>query len=145
MIAALASAVHVLALGVGLGAIYARYRALAAPVNVAAVLRADNFWGLAALMWIGSGLARAFGGLEKGTAWYLHNNLFQLKMGLYVAAAVLELWPMYVFILWRVAEKRGQPIDIRHAPRLRLISGIEAALVCAMPFVAAAMARGLSF
>lgn len=144
MLAALASAVHVLALGVGLGAIYARFRALAAPVNVPAVLRADNFWGIAALMWIGSGLARAFGGLEKGSAWYLHNGFFQLKMAVYGVAALLELWPMFVFIGWRVALKRGREPNLEHAPKLRLLSGIEVALVCVMPFLAAAMARGLT-
>lgn len=140
---AVASAVHVLALGVGLGAIFARQRALKGPVDVEAVLRADNWWGVAALLWIASGLARAFGGLEKGTAFYLSNNLFWVKMSLYGVASLLELWPMYTFIAWRVYQKQGKPIDLSRAPILRRISQAEVALVCVIPFVAAGMARGL--
>ena len=143
MLAALASAVHVLALGVGLGAIFARQRALRGPVDVAAVLRADNWWGVAALMWIASGLARAFGGIEKGTAFYLANNLFWVKMSLYGLASLLELWPMYTFILWRVRQQKGQPVDLARAPILRRISQVEVVIVCLIPLVAAGMARGL--
>lgn len=134
---------HVLALGVGLGAIFARQRGLKHPVDVDAVLRADNWWGVAAILWIASGLARAFGGLEKGTAFYLASNLFWVKMSIYGLASVLELWPMYTFIRWRVHQQKGQPLDLSRAPLLRRISQVEVALVCVIPFVAAAMARGL--
>ncbi len=140
---ALASAVHVLALGVGLGAIFARQRGLKHPVDVEAVLRADNWWGVAAVLWIASGLARAFGGLEKGTAFYLANNLFWVKMSLYGVASLLELWPMYTFIVWRVRLQKGQPLDLSRAPTLRRLSQLEVALVCVIPIVAAGMARGL--
>lgn len=43
---------------------------------------ADNWWGLAALVWIGTGVIRAFGGFEKGSFYYLHNHFFWMKMTL---------------------------------------------------------------
>jgi len=81
----LLAAVHLLALGVGLGAVWARGRALQAPLDVPTLRRvfyADTWWGIAALLWISTGLVRAFGGYEKGAVYYLHNHLFWAKMGL---------------------------------------------------------------
>src|SRR5213595_584919 len=80
----LLAAVHLLALGVGLGAVWARGRALQAPLDVPALRRvfsAATWWGIAAVLWIGTGLVRAFGGYEKGAFYYLHNHLFWAKMG----------------------------------------------------------------
>ncbi|HRF81974.1 MAG TPA: DUF2214 family protein, partial [Flavobacteriales bacterium] len=65
---------HLFALSIGIAAVYARWRGLRAlrgPEGLAAVFHADNWYGLAAMLWIGTGLVRAFGGLEKGTAYYL--------------------------------------------------------------------------
>jgi len=54
-VAALLSAVHVLTLALGAGAVFARGRALGRPLDEAGWARplaADNAWGLAALLWI---------------------------------------------------------------------------------------------
>lgn len=76
------AALHLIALGIGLGALWARGRALRGPLDAARLKRvfyADNWWGVAALLWIATGLLRAFGGLEKGTDYYLHNTWFLVK------------------------------------------------------------------
>lgn len=139
-LSAIASAVHVLALGVGLPAIYSRWRAFARG-DLAAALTADNWWGLAALMWIGSGLARAFGGLEKGSDWYLHSPMFQLKTGVYALASLLEMWPMVTLIRWRIRPaSAGDPKLMAQFARL---GALETGLVVLLPFIAAAMARGI--
>jgi len=78
----LLAAVHLLALGVGLGAVWARGRALQVQLDVPGLRRvfyADTWWGVAALVWIGTGLIRAFGGIEKGSFYYLHNHAFWAK------------------------------------------------------------------
>lgn len=137
-ISAAFSAVHLLALGVGLGSVYARGRALERS-DVPAVLRADAWWGVAALLWLGSGLMRAFGGLEKGTAYYLASHAFQVKMGLFVLVVALEAWPMITFIRWRT----GRTPDLTKMAALARINRIELVLVLLIPFVAAAMARGM--
>src|SRR5690242_18037165 len=113
--------VHLLTLPLGLGAIWARSRALhrvRSPADLRAVFVADNFWGLAAGLWIGTGLVRAFGGLEKGTAYYLHDRVFYVKMGLLVVVLLLEIWPMTTLIRWRVSLRRGRPIVTTPAPAL---------------------------
>ena len=109
------AAVHLLALGVGLGAVWARGRALRQPLDAAGLRRvfsADSWWGIAALLWIGTGLVRAFGGLEKGSEYYLHNHLFWAKMALLGLILLLELGPMISLIRWRAA--RGTRTDARY-------------------------------
>ena len=109
MASAIVSALHVLALALGLAAVYMRGRALKGPLDAAGLRRlftADSLWGVAALIWLGTGLLRAFGGLEKGTQYYLTSNLFWTKMILFVIIILLEIWPMVTFIGWRMARAR---------------------------------------
>src|SRR5213596_3235270 len=93
----LLAAVHLLALGLGIGAIWARGRALRGELDAAGLRRAfyaDTWWGIAAVLWIGTGLARAFGGFEKGSVYYLHNHAFWAKLTLLAAILILEVGPM---------------------------------------------------
>lgn len=139
------AAVHLLGLGMGLGAVWARGRALGGRLDDAGLRRAfyaDRWWGIAAVIWIGTGLVRAFGGLEKGSAYYLHNHLFWTKMGLLGLILVLELGPMISLVRWRVALARGETPDTRAAVRFARISFLQGVLVVLMVLVATAMARG---
>jgi putative membrane protein len=142
----LLAAFHLLALGIGLGAVWARGRALKSPLQAADMRRlffADNIWALAALLWISTGLWRLLAGLEKGTAYYLHNHIFLGKMGLFVLILLLEVWPMITLIRWRRRVSRSELPDTRIAPRLAQISLVQAGLVVLMVFAATAMARGM--
>jgi putative membrane protein len=107
------------------------------------VFLADTLWGIAAVLWIATGLLRAFGGLEKGTGYYLHNPLFHAKMGLLVVILLLEIWPMAVLIRWRIQAKRGIAINTAPAASFARISRVQAGLIVLMVFVATALARGL--
>jgi len=145
MIRWILAAVHLLALGIGLGAIWARARALHAPLDlpgVRRVLYADTWWGVAAVLWLGTGLARAFGGFEKGTLYYTHNHYFWVKMGLFLSILLLEIVPIITFIKWRQRIARGETVDAANAPALATMSFIQAALVAFMVLAATAMARG---
>ena len=146
MLGAILSALHVLALGIGLGAVVARGRGLRRVARgeldaVPSVLTADSLWGLAALLWLATGLMRAFGGIEKSPDFYLYNGFFRLKMGLFVAILLLEIAPMLTLIGWRL--RKTEPIDPARAAILVRLNDAETALVIVIPFVAAAMARGL--
>jgi len=139
------AALHLLALGVGLGAVWARARALRATLDNEALRRvfaADAWWGIAALIWISTGLLRTFGGFEKGTAYYIHNTFFMVKMGLLIIVLVLEVWPMSALIRWRIAVSRGGAVDTSRAGTFATISYAQAALIVSMVLAATAMARG---
>ncbi len=143
---AIVASLHYLALAIGLPAIFLRGRALKGTLDDAGLRRlftADSMWGVAAALWLATGLLRAFGGLEKGSAFYLQSRGFYLKMGLFVAIVILEVRPMLTFIKWRQLHRRGARIDTSRAPALFQVSHIQMALAIVMVFIASAMARGL--
>ncbi len=141
--------VHLLALGIGLGAIYARARALntlTAPDALRRVFACDNWWGAAAGLWIITGVWRAFGGLEKSPAYYWNNHVFYAKMAMFALIFLLEVWPMVTLIRWRSASrKQALPPLADLAPtgrRLARISDVQTLLVAGVVVAAAMMARG---
>jgi len=148
MLSAVVSSLHLLALALGLPAVFLRGRALKGPLDpegLRRLLAADNVWGIAALLWIVTGLLRAFGGLEKGADFYLRSPLFWTKMALFLLVLLLEIRPMATFIRWRIRLGRGEAIDTGAARTLYTINHVELATVVVMVFVASLMARGVGF
>ncbi len=140
---------HLLALGIGLGAVWARaraFRALAQGADAGALNRAlvaDTWWGLAAALWLVTGLWRLFAGTEKVSAYYYNNHVFWTKMALFVAVFLLELAPMRLLIQWRISLRQGTAPDVSQAGRWARISHVQVALVVLMILAATAMARGI--
>jgi putative membrane protein len=140
------AALHLLALGIGLGAVWARgmnLRSSLTTQDLRRVFRADNLWGLAAVLWIGTGVWRLLAGLEKTTGYYLHNHVFLTKMALFLLILALEISPMLTLIRWRRLVAAGQAVDAGGARRMATISFVQAGLVVLMVFAATAMARGI--
>jgi putative membrane protein len=144
VVSALLSAIHLLTLALGLGAVFARGQALARRLDDAGwrrLLSADTAWGIAAALWIASGLARVFFG-GKETGFYWRNGFFWVKLALFGLVFVLELAPMTTFIRVRVAQRRGAPLPPFSVEAYRRINTAEIVLVVSIVFVAALMARG---
>jgi putative membrane protein len=142
---AVVSALHLFALALGLPSVFLRGRALKRPLDrdgLARLFAADNVWGAAALLWLVTGLLRAFAGLEKGSAFYLASRLFWLKLALFALVVVLEAWPMLTFIRWRRAVGRGALPDTSAARALGHVNHAQLALVVVIVVVASFMARG---
>ena len=141
---------HLLALGIGLGAVYGRARALNALAPTPDALRrafaADAWWGLAALLWVSTGLWRALAGTEKAPGYYWSNHVFYAKMGLFALVFLLELWPMTTLVGWRRAAARGAlpPAEelARTGRRLARVSDVQTLLLVATVLAAVLMARG---
>jgi putative membrane protein len=145
IVSALLSAIHVLTLALGLGAVFIRGQAMAGPLDQAGwrrLLAADSAWGAAALLWITSGLARVFWG-GKEPAFYWGNGFFWLKMTLFVAVVLIESKPALEFGRARRELRRGAALPLVPIETLRRINKIEVVLVVLIPFIAASMARGL--
>ena len=141
----LIASLHLLALPIGLGAVWARSRALGSvhgASDLPRVFMADTVWGIAALLWLSTGLMRVFMSLEKSTSYYLDNRVFYVKMGLFLLILVLEIRPMVTLIRWRSAMRRGSYIDTTPARALAGVSQVEAVLVVLIVFAATALARG---
>lgn len=124
---------------------------LSRPIDAAVVRRLsgiDRGYGITAVLLLFAGGARLFFGI-KGSAYYLHNPWFPAKIGAFVLAAALSLWPTLAFLRWRHrlhADAAWSP-DSAQVARLRLIVRIEFALIAVILVCAAGMARhgGLSF
>src|SRR5262245_46565936 len=144
VVSAVLSAIRMLTLALGLGAVFARGRALAGPLDDGGwqqLLAADNVWGLAAGLWIASGVGRVFlGGKEPDFYW--SNGWFWVKMVLFGLVFVLELAPMRTFIRVRSAWRRQTDIPQIPIAMYRRINRAELALLVVIVFVAAFMARG---
>lgn len=142
----LAATVHLLALVIGTESICVRawsLRTATDPARLRTAFAADSLWGLAALLWIGTGMWRAFGGLEKGSAYHLSSAAFWVKMALLLGVLVLEGRPMVTLIRWRIASARGTPIDLSPARTLTRVSIAQVILIAGMVVAATATARGL--
>ncbi|HKU59631.1 MAG TPA: DUF2214 family protein [Gemmatimonadales bacterium] len=141
----LLAALHLTALGIGLGAVWARARALRGPFDPAGLRRvftADGWWALAGALWIATGLWRLLAGTEKPTVYYMHNHLFYLKMAALLLLLLMEARAVMLLIRWRAEAARGGPVVTSAAPGLARISYIQAVLVLVMVAAATGMARG---
>src|SRR5262245_5060557 len=135
---------HLPALGLGLGLIWSRSRALTGTLD-SAVLKllfvADNWWGFAAGIWVGTGLVRLLSPLEKGRDYYFANEFFRAKMLAFVLILLLEIRPMITFIKWRSMLRRGLTPNTSVASLFAKTSALQTVLVVVMVLAASAMAR----
>jgi putative membrane protein len=141
---------HLIALGLGLGAVLNRGTALREPLTAGALkraFRADALWGISFVLWLSTGLWRLFGETEKSTSYYMTNQAFFAKMGFLVVILALEIGPMITLIRWRAALAKGAApetvADGAAARRIAIVSHVQATLVVCIVFAAVAMARGL--
>lgn len=147
MIDLLLSASHFL-LAFTLVAILAAQSALIRPGITASSLglaaNLDRVYGANAVLLLGVGFARVFLG-TKGSSFYLSNPLFWTKIGLFTAVAILSIPPTLRLIRWS-KQARLQTAFLPSDEQVRRIQWwlrAEVFVLLFIPFVAAAMARGI--
>jgi putative membrane protein len=143
------AALHLLALGLGMGAVLTRGNTLRETLTADSLrrtFRADNVWGYAAALWLGTGLWRMLGGMEKARQYYEMNYIFMLKMGLFILIFALEIWPMITLIRWRRQMRTGASLEsfasVATARKIATLSHTQALILVLMIFAAVSMARG---
>ena len=93
-----------------------------------------------------AGLLRVFH-FEKGASYYFHSIPFIAKLSLFVAVALLSMYPTVQFLSWGPALKKGNApvVDARTLRAIRAVVHFElAGDVCVILF-AALMARGAGY
>jgi putative membrane protein len=111
--------------------------------EIIGVSRADNWYGILALVIIVVGFIRA-NVAAKGWSYYEVNLFFWAKIVTFVVVGLLSIVPTVAIIRWRAALKN----DAAFAPQANAIRRVrgylwaEAALFLLLPVFAAAMARG---
>jgi putative membrane protein len=102
----------------------------------------DRIYGIAALSVLVTGLLRIYLGM-KGSAYYWHNWLLYVKLGLFVLVGLLSIPPTIRFIRWRrtLAATGGLPSadEVRATRKLVMV---QAHIVPIIPLAAVFLARG---
>ena len=106
--------------------------------------RIDLFYMIAAILALGSGAARVvwFG---KGTAFYLHNPVFYVKLALFAAVGLISIPPTLQYLRWLRGVKAGTAnvaADYQ-VLRVRRLVLVELVLFALIPLMATLMARGI--
>jgi putative membrane protein len=105
------------------------------PAVARKLARTDMVLGISATLLLVVGLVRVFW-FEKGAAYYFQNAAFLAKLGLFIAVALLSIYPTIRFI---------KGVDAASAPRIRRILHLELAGVVLILLFAALMADGIGF
>jgi putative membrane protein len=104
--------------------------------------RVDRIYGIAALIVLLTGLARTWWGI-KGTAWYWHQPLLHLKLGLFIAVGLMSIKPTRMFRRWNQKLQSGGGLpgadEIKTARRWVMI---QAHIIALIPLAAVFLARG---
>jgi putative membrane protein len=84
---------------------------------------------------------------EKGSAYYFSNTWFLLKLGLFVAAALISIYPTVQFIRWGSELEQGiaPGLDGAAVKRLKRAIHWELVLIAAILLCASLMAKGFGF
>jgi len=106
--------------------------------------RYDAVFGFAALAVLITGLLRVFYG-AKGYAFYVHNPVFHVKVGLFILVGLMSIVPTINILRWK---KQGKtlpnfvptPAEIAKTRRWVMI---ESHLIIFIPLAAVLMARGM--
>lgn len=82
---------------------------------------------------------------EKGADYYLHNAAFIIKLSLFVAVALLSIYPTREFLSWKkpLQEGRMPAVSERKLRSLRAVIHVELTGVVLVILCAVLMARGV--
>ena len=115
-----------------------------APAAIRQLGRMDLWYFGAAMVVLATGFARlGFG--AKGADFYLSSWPIYVKLGLFVAVAVISVTPTMRFIQWRreLEHDAAWRVPIEEQRRMRRLVMIEVHLAALIPLVAVVMPRGL--
>ena len=106
------------------------------------LVRLDVIYGAAALVMIGSGLARLLWGI-KGVSWYVSQPLFHIKITIVVVMAILSIWPSIMFRRWRrQLQATGALPDELEVKKVRRLVMIQSHVLPVVAGIAVFWARG---
>jgi putative membrane protein len=105
------------------------------------LVRVDRIYAVAALAVLLTGLARTWLGV-KSAAWYWHQPLLHLKLGLFIVVGLMSIKPTLMFLRWRKKLRAGGGLppddEIRGARRWVMV---QAHVIALIPLAAVFLAR----
>jgi putative membrane protein len=116
------------------------------PVTARRIRAADMVYGAAAGVVLIAGLLRVFY-FEKGAGYYFSSVPFLAKLSLFIAVALLSIYPTVEFVSWRKPLRQGQvpPLTDQKRRRIRSLLHWQLAAILALILCAALMAKGIGY
>ncbi len=107
------------------------------------IQRADLVLGISAVLLLVFGFLRVFR-FEKGGEYYVGNLFFWIKLGLFVSAGLISIYPSVVYRRWNSELRQDIAPDLSHGTvaRLKTIIHWELVLVLGVLVCASLMAKG---
>lgn len=108
--------------------------------------RTDLVFGTAAAVLLVVGLLRTQW-FEKGPAYYWHDVYFLIKLGAFIVAGLISIYPSITYLSWNQALTAGRGPDVSKActKRVRLCLMLELTTIFIILPCAALMARGFGY
>jgi putative membrane protein len=108
--------------------------------------RTDLIFGLAAVTVLLIGALRV-GYFEKPPQYYLHDAFFLMKLGAFLLAALISIYPTVVFLSWRASLAAGvaPELSAERTRRVRMCLMLELTAIVVILLGAALMARGAGY
>lgn len=136
---------HLLAFGL-VGLIMAEWAVLRGTVSAESVRflpKIDAAYGIVALLLLTVGTLRVLYGI-KGSAFYMGNPVFWLKIAFFAAAGLVSIVPTIAFIRWSRRLKAANALPTNEQwIRMRRLVVLELHLLAPVMVFAAIMARGI--
>ncbi len=108
------------------------------------VVIADSAYGIAGVLVLATGILRVLY-FAKDTAYYMHQPVFWVKMGLFAIVGLLSLYPTISFLQWIKLLRSEKPPEVS-AEKIKLLRQIihwELVAFSLIPLTASMMARGI--
>lgn len=107
------------------------------------IQRADRALGLSAILLLVLGFLRVVY-FEKGADYYFSNTFFQIKLGLFVAAGLISIYPTREYFRWNNKLKQGitPELTTEMVKKLKRIIHWELILIGGILLCASLMAKG---
>jgi len=107
------------------------------------IQRADQFYGMSAILILIFGILRVVY-FEKGVDYYLSNNFFLIKIGLFIIVGLLSIYPTVYYKRWDPELKLdiAPELSIRAVEKLRKIIHTELVGILGILLCASLMAKG---
>jgi putative membrane protein len=118
---------------------------LAAP-QARRLQRADLVFGLSAVVVLVVGMLRVRY-FEKGPGYYLHDVYFLTKLGAFIVAALISIYPTMTFLSWNRSLNAGAAPEVSapRTARVRMCLMLELTAIVVILACAALMARGFGY
>jgi putative membrane protein len=121
-------------------------KAGAASLQIQRLAKADIGFAIAAMAVLATGASRLLFG-AKPMAFYTGNPIFDIKVALFVLAALISIAPTLAFLRWRkaAAANANFRVDESEWRRVKRLVLIEMHIVALIPVFAVLMARGIGY